>query len=225
MISIIIVDDQDLIRAAVSDLLSLEDDFTVIGQAADGREGVEQAVQLRPDIVLMDIRMPRMDGIQAVAAITAEPQLTETKVIMLTTFEDDENVFHALQAGASGFLGKSTQRADLTAAIRTVHDGEALLSPRATSALIQKYLTTPQPTPPTTVPESLDQLTERETEVLRLVGRGLNNAHIAAKLFISALTAKTHVNRIMTKLHVHDRAQLVVVAYESGLLSPGALDK
>ena len=220
MISVMIVDDQALIRAAVSELVSHEDGLTVAGDAANGREAIEQARLLRPDVILMDIRMPVMDGIQATEAICSDPLLASTRIVILTTFEEDEYVLHALRAGASGFIGKGTEAADLMHAIRMVHDGEALLSPRATKALINRYIT-PAEAPALAVPAELVTLTERELEILLLVGQGQSNADIAARLSISPQTAKTHVNRVMQKLGVHDRAQLVIIAYESGLLIPG----
>jgi len=220
MISVVLADDQALIRTAVSELVSHEEGFTVVGEASDGREAVDVVRATRPDIVLMDIRMPVMDGLQATEAICADPLLAGTRIVILTTFEDDEYVLRALQAGASGFLGKGTEADALMAAIRTVHDGEALLSPKATRALIDRYLS---PSEPTTrpVPAELSLLTEREREILLLVGSGLSNGEIAARLVISPQTAKTHVNRMMSKLGAHDRAQLVIIAYESGLLVPG----
>ncbi|MGY4858839.1 response regulator transcription factor [Cryobacterium sp. AP23] len=220
MISVVLADDQSLIRTAVAELVSHEEGFSVAGQAGDGREAVELVRELRPDIVLMDIRMPVMDGIQATAAICADPALAATRIIVLTTFEEDEYVLQALRAGASGFVGKGTEARDLMNAIRTVHGGEALLSPRATKALIDRYTAPAEPTE-LVVPAALALLTEREREILLLVGRGHANAAIAGELVISPHTAKTHVNRMMTKLGAHDRAQLVIIAYESGLLVPG----
>ena len=219
-ITVFLADDQALIRTAVRELVSHEDGFEVVGEAVDGRDAVQQVRTLRPDIVLMDIRMPVLDGIGATEAICADPDLAGTRVVVLTTFEEDEYVLSALRAGASGFLGKGAEADQLMAAIRTVHQGEALLSPRATRSLIDRYLT-PAPQAAPTVPPQLLQLTEREREILLLVGRGLSNRDMADLLVISPQTAKTHVNRVMTKLHVHDRAQLVIMAYESGLLLPG----
>jgi len=221
MISVVLADDQTLIRTAVAELVSHEDGFTVAGQAANGREAVDLVRETRPDIVLMDIRMPVMDGIQATAAICADPLLAATRIIVLTTFEEDEYVLQALRAGASGFVGKGTEAPDLMNAIRTVHGGDALLSPRATKALIDRYTAPDAPTA-LVVPAALASLTDREREILLLVGRGHANGDIAAELVISPHTAKTHVNRMMTKLGAHDRAQLVIIAYESGLLVPGA---
>lgn len=220
MISVVLADDQSLIRTAVAELVSHEEGFRVAGQAGNGREAVELVRDTRPDIVLMDIRMPVMDGIQATAAICADPDLAATRIIVLTTFEEDEYVLQALRAGASGFVGKGTEAADLMNAIRTVHGGDALLSPRATKALIDRY-TAPAEPATLVVPAALATLTEREREILLLVGRGHPNGAIADELVISPHTAKTHVNRMMTKLGVHDRAQLVIIAYESGLLVPG----
>jgi DNA-binding NarL/FixJ family response regulator len=221
MISVVLADDQTLIRTAVAELVSHEEGFTVAGQAGNGREAVDLVRLTRPDIVLMDIRMPVMDGIQATATICADPALAGTRIIVLTTFEEDEYVLQALRAGASGFVGKGTEAADLMNAIRTVHGGDALLSPRATRALIDRYTAPVEPAVPV-APPALALLTERELEILLLVGRGLANGQIADELVISPHTAKTHVNRMMTKLGAHDRAQLVIVAYESGLLVPGA---
>jgi DNA-binding NarL/FixJ family response regulator len=220
VISVVLADDQALIRTAVSELVSHEEGFVVVGEAANGLEAVDVVRATRPDVVLMDIRMPVMDGLQATEAICADPQLAGTRIVILTTFEDDEYVLRALRAGASGFLGKGTEADALMAAIRTVHDGEALLSPKATRALIDRYLAPAVPAP-TSVPHELTLLTEREREILLLVGTGLSNGEIAAGLVISPQTAKTHVNRMMSKLGAHDRAQLVIIAYESGLLVPG----
>ena len=221
MISVVLADDQALIRTAVAELVSHEEGFRVAGQAGNGREAVELVRDTRPDIVLMDIRMPVMDGIQATAAICADPDLAATRIIVLTTFEEDEYVLQALRAGASGFVGKGTEAPDLMNAIRTVHGGDALLSPRATKALIDRYTAPVQPAA-LVVPAALALLTEREREILLLVARGHANGAIADELVISPHTAKTHVNRMMTKLGAHDRAQLVIIAYESGVLVPGA---
>ncbi|PJJ65414.1 response regulator [Compostimonas suwonensis] len=220
MISVLIVDDQSLIRTAVGELVSHEPGFEIAGSAANGREAVEAVRALHPDVVLMDIRMPVMDGIQATQAICDDPALAGTRIVILTTFEEDEYVLQALRAGASGFVGKGSEPAGLMHAIRTAYEGEALLSPRATKALIDRYLA---PASPATlvVPPELAQLTDREREILLLVGRGLSNAEIAQALVISPSTAKTHVNRMMSKLGAHDRAQLVITVYESGLLVPG----
>ncbi|MBW9110385.1 response regulator [Microbacterium ureisolvens] len=219
MITVLIVDDQTLIRQAVADILADHDEIAVVGQAADGQEAVEIARALHPDVVVMDIRMPHLDGIQATAAICADPGLADTKVLVLTTFEEDEYLVAALRAGASGFIGKGSEPDDIVRAVRAVHAGDALLSPLATRALIDRFVATP---PAARLESSplISSLTEREQEVLRMVAKGRSNQEIADELFISPHTAKTHVNRIMTKVHAHDRAQLVILAYESGLHTP-----
>jgi len=217
--TVLVVDDQVLIRQAVTDILVAADDIEVVGQAADGREAVAEARARHPDIVLMDIRMPVLDGIAATAEICADPSLAQTRVLILTTFEEDEYVVSALRAGASGFIGKGSEPVDIVRAVRAVHAGDALLSATATRALITRYLA---PEPVDVDRSVLQHLTERELEVLVLVARGRSNQEIASDLFISPHTAKTHVNRTMTKLGAHDRAQLVIVAYETGLLTPGA---
>jgi DNA-binding NarL/FixJ family response regulator len=224
MISVLVVDDQTLIRQAVIGILDSHPGISVAGQAESGVEAVSLARELRPDMVLMDIRMPGLDGIEATARICAEPELNETKVLILTTFEEDEYVVAALRAGASGFIGKGSEPDDITRAILSVHAGESLLSPAATRGLIRRYVL---PEAQTTKVDpraaaALEKLTDREAEVLLLVARGLSNSEIAEQLFISPHTAKTHVNRIMTKVRSHDRAQLVIMAYESGLLAPRA---
>lgn len=221
MISVVLADDQPLLRTAVAQLLSREPQFTVLGEASDGNEAVALTRELRPDIVLMDIRMPGVDGIEATRTICADPHLTRSRIIILTTFEEDEYVLQALRAGASGFIGKGIETATLMEAIRTVHAGEALMSPRATRTLIDRYLRPGSALEAGISPPELATLTEREREILVLVGQGRSNTDIASGLVISPQTAKTHVNRMMTKLHVHDRAQLVIIAYETGLLTPG----
>lgn len=226
MTSVLVVDDQSLIRQAVTDILTGQDGITVVGEALNGREAVDLASRLGPDVVLMDIRMPVLDGIEATAAICADPALAGTRVLILTTFEEDEYLVAALRAGASGFIGKGAEPEDIVRAVEAVHAGEALLSPAATRSLITRYVLPPQTSAATTgaggaVPAELAQLTEREREVLLLVARGRSNQEIAEELVISPHTAKTHVNRTMTKLYAHDRAQLVIIAYESGLLAPG----
>lgn len=222
MTSVLVVDDQQLIRTAVRALIDHESGLDVVGEAADGAEAIAAAGRLRPDVVLMDIRMPGVDGIEATRVICADPALVATRVLILTTFEEDEYIVRALRAGASGFVGKGTDAADLMRAIHTVHRGEALLSAAATRSLIRRSVLQPAAAAPRAeAVEALRGLTQRETEILELVGRGLSNQEIAARLFISTSTAKTHVNRAMTKLAAHDRAQLVIFAYESGLLVPG----
>ncbi|ROS54112.1 response regulator transcription factor [Frigoribacterium sp. PhB24] len=241
MTTVLVVDDQPLIRQAVTDILDGEDGVEVVGDAVDGREAVTRASALRPDVVVMDIRMPGLDGIGATAEICADPLLAGTKVLILTTFEEDEYLVAALRAGASGFIGKGAEPGEIVRAVRAVHAGESLLSPVATRSLIEKYVlprgggaggdgsaSASGAAGPSGVgssqagPPELAHLTEREREVLLLVARGRANAEIATDLVISPHTAKTHVNRIMTKLDAHDRAQLVIVAYETGLLAPGA---
>lgn len=244
MTTVLVVDDQALIRQAVTDILDGADGIDVVGDAVNGREAVMRAVASRPDVVVMDIRMPELDGIGATAEICADPLLVDTKVLILTTFEEDEYLVAALRAGASGFIGKGAEPDEIVRAVRAVHAGESLLSPAATRSLIERYVlpgggrdgggvgsgraggdglgagaasAAERPVPP-----ELAHLTDREREVLLLVARGRANAEIATELVISPHTAKTHVNRIMTKLDAHDRAQLVIVAYETGLLAPGA---
>ena len=220
MITVELVDDQALVRAGFHALLDAEEDIAVVAEAADGEAAVAMARRHRPQVVLMDIRMPKADGLQATARITADPELCETRVVVLTTFELDEYVFGALRAGASGFLLKDVDPADLVAAVRVVAAGEALLAPRLTRRLIEAFVTgTPRASTQT---EGLERLTPREREVLALVGRGCSNAEIAEQLVLSPLTAKTHVARLFAKLGARDRAQLVVTAYESGLVVPGA---
>ena len=221
MISVVLADDQALIRTAVAELVSHEEGFRVAGQAGNGREAVELVRQTRPDIVLMDIRMPVMDGIQATAAICADPDLAGTRIVVLTTFEEDEYVVAALRAGASGFIGKGAEPDDIVRAVRTVHLGDSLLSSAATRALVERYVHRRAPRADAWDTGGLARLTEREREVFLLVAAGRTNGDIADELVISTHTAKTHVNRIMTKLYAHDRAQLVIITYEAGLLVPG----
>jgi len=213
MIRVVLADDQELVRSAFAMLVRSAPDMEVVGEAADGASAVELARSTRADVVVMDIRMPGVDGIAATASLAADEGLAGVRVLILTTFESDDNVVAALRAGASGFLVKDTKPATLLSAIRTVAAGEALLSPGATRSLIARVLRHPDPTP-----VGLTQLTEREREVLTLIGRGLNNAELAERLVISPLTAKTYVSRLLTKLDVRDRAQLVIAAYESGLV-------
>lgn len=220
MTTVLVVDDQSLIRTAVRDILDGEGDITVVGEALTGTEAVSLAATLRPDVVLMDIRMPELDGIAATALICADAELAMTRVLILTTFEEDEYLVAALRAGASGFIGKGAEPEEIARAVRAVHAGESLLSPAATRSLITRYVLPGAPAG-AAVPAAFEHLTEREREVLLLVARGLSNADIADQLVISPHTAKTHVNRVMTKLHAHDRAQLVILAYENGLLAPG----
>jgi DNA-binding NarL/FixJ family response regulator len=223
MTSVLVADDQALIRQAVSDILSHANGITVVGEAVDGHEAVAAARRLHPDVIVMDIRMPGLDGIAATAAICADPELASTRVLILTTFEEDEYIIAALRAGASGFLGKGSEPDEIVHAVRAVHAGDALLSPAATRSLITKYVTPADLSAASrSVPPELEGLTDREREVLLLVARGRSNQEIADDLHISPHTAKTHVNRVMTKVYAHDRAQLVILAYESGLLAPGS---
>jgi DNA-binding NarL/FixJ family response regulator len=223
-IRVLLADDQALIRAGFAALVSSSDDMEVVGEAIDGSDAVRQVRDLRPDVVLMDIRMPGTDGLSASEQITGDPELGTVRVIVLTTFEQDDYVLAALRAGASGFLGKGVEPAELLDAIRVVAGGESLLSPKATSALIARLLSQPQSNSADAVSSDLDVLTSREREVVALVAHGLSNDDIAARLYLSPLTAKTHVNRAMTKLGVRDRAQLVVLAYQAGLVRPGDAD-
>jgi DNA-binding NarL/FixJ family response regulator len=214
---VLVVDDQALLRTAFSSLIDAEDDLEVVGQAADGREAVQLAARLRPDVVVMDVRMPVMDGIEATRQVTADQGAGAPRVLILTTFDLDEYVFEALRAGASGFALKSRPLEELLTAIRTVAAGEALLAPSVTRRLIAHFADR-APAPPRAAP-SLAELTEREREVLALVARGLSNAELAATLHVSLPTAKTHVSRILTKLGARDRTQLVILAYESGIVT------
>jgi DNA-binding NarL/FixJ family response regulator len=219
VITVALADDQALVRAGFRALLDGEEDMAVVAEAADGEEAVALAREHRPDVVLMDVRMPRTDGLRATARLTADPALSRTRVIVLTTFELDEYVFGALRAGASGFLLKDVEPAELLDAVRIVASGEALLAPRHTRRLIEAFVA--QADAPAPDDGELDELTAREREVLALVGQGLSNAEIAERIVVSPLTVKTHVARLFTKLDARDRAQLVVTAYESGLVRPG----
>lgn len=214
-IRVVVADDQSLVRAGFVSLLDADDGIEVVAEAADGDEAIEAVRQMRPDVVLMDVRMPGTDGITATRSITGEDDLTDTRVIVLTTYEIDEYVFEALRAGASGFLTKDVDPSDLRDAIRVVAAGHALLSPSVTRRVIETFARSAGP--PIT-PERLDVLTDRERDVLELVGRGMSNDEIAAELYMSPLTSKTHVSRILGKLGARDRAQLVVIAHETGLV-------
>lgn len=212
---VVVVDDQDLIRGGFVAILGTVDDIEVVGEAADGAAALDLVRASRPDVVLMDIRMPGMDGLDATEQIAADPELTDVRVIVLTTFEEDEYVLRALRGGASGFLGKSVRPGALLDAVRTVAAGEELLSPAATKAVISHV--SHERAQPSVASDVFRHLTEREREVVLLVAQGLSNEDIAERLFVSPLTAKTHVNRAMMKIGARDRAQLVVAAYQAGL--------
>ena len=221
MITVALADDQALVRAGFRALLDGEPDISVVAEAADGEEAVELARRHRPDVVLMDVRMPRTDGLRATSRVSADPTLSGTRVIVLTTFELDEYVFGALRAGAAGFLLKDIEPADLVEAVRIVAAGDALLAPRHTRRLIEAFVSQSGRVAGAVDDGRLAELTAREREVLTLVGQGLSNREIAERLVLSPLTAKTHVARLFTKLDARDRAQLVVLAYETGLVVPG----
>jgi DNA-binding NarL/FixJ family response regulator len=214
-----VADDQPLIRTGLRAMIEHAPDLALVGEAADGVQAVELAVQFVPDVVLMDIRMPHVDGIEATRRITADPALAGVRVVVLTTFDADDYVYRAIRAGASGFLLKDAPPEDVLDAIRVVARGDALLAPSVTRRLIADLAARPDPDRP--APPQLDVLTEREREVLSLVGRGMSNSEIGEQLYVSPATAKTHVSHVMTKLYARDRAQLVVIAYESGLVRPG----
>ncbi|MER7276697.1 response regulator transcription factor [Dactylosporangium sp. NPDC000244] len=219
MIRVLIADDQALLRGSFRALIDLSGDCGTVGEAGTGDEAVRLAGEQRPDVVLMDVRMPGMNGIDATRTICGDPELGSVRVLMLTTFDLDEYVYGALRAGASGFLVKDTPPAELLNGIRVVAGGEALLSPSVTRRLISEFARRPQPERP--IPRRLEGITDREREVLMLVGRGLSNTEIATHLGLSLATVKTHVGRVLAKLEVRDRAQLVIVAYETGLVSVG----
>lgn len=218
MIRVLIADDQDLVRAGFRMILESHDDIEVVGEAGNGREAVEAAQLLKPDVVLMDIRMPGLDGIDATRRLLERPH--PPRVLMLTTFDLDQYVYEALKAGASGFMLKNAPPDRLAEAVRTVAEGDALLAPAITRRVIEEFVSRPRADGE--LPERLSELTDRELEVLRLIARGLSNAEIAESLFLSEATVKTHVNRVLTKLRLRDRTQATVLAYETGLVSPGA---
>ncbi len=219
MIRLLIADDEAMVRKGLRLVLEAEEDLQVIGEAADGAEAVEEALRLRPDVVLMDVRMPRMDGVEACRRLTAG---RDTKVVILTTFDLDEHLFATVRAGASGFLLKASRPEDLVAAIRAAHAGDALVEPRMTKRLLEEFARSPgHPARPGTIPGRFAELTDREIDVLREVVRGASNAEIGERLYISETTVKTHVNHILAKLGVRDRIQAVVLAYDEGLVEPG----
>jgi DNA-binding NarL/FixJ family response regulator len=222
MIKVLLADDQRLVRAGFRSILDDEDDITVVAEAGDGEQAIRACREARPDVVLMDIRMPGMDGLEAARQILSDHRLGPVKVVILTTFDVDDYVYGALRAGATGFLVKDTEPAELIRAVRVAASGDALISPSVTRRLIAEFagrVKAPDPDP------RLNALTDREREVMELVAAGLTNDEIAAKLVLSPATAKTHVSRIMSKLAVRDRSQLVVLAYESGLVAPGWLNR
>jgi DNA-binding NarL/FixJ family response regulator len=218
MIRVLIADDQELVRAGFRALLDAQADLEVVGEADDGRQAVQQARELHPNVVLMDIRMPVLDGLAATREITSDGRLNDVRIVILTTFELDEYVFEAIRSGAAGFLVKDTKPAELLEAVRVVAGGEALLSPSVTRRLIGEFATRAKKPPRS---EALTELTDREREVMALAASGLSNEEIARRLVVSSATAKTHVSRAMLKLGARDRAQLVVLAYETGLVRPG----
>jgi DNA-binding NarL/FixJ family response regulator len=218
VIEVVLADDQALVRGGFRALLDAEQDIKVVGEAGDGVEAVAITKSTKPDVVLMDIRMPELDGLGATRELAADTRLAGVKIVILTTFELDEYVFEALRSGASGFLVKDTEPVDLLAAVRLVASGEGLLSPSVTRRVIEEFASRAKEPPPI---DELDQLTDREREIMGLVAGGLSNEEIAARLVVSPATAKTHVSRAMVKLGARDRAQLVVLAYEYGLVRPG----
>ena len=217
-ISVVIVDDEDLVRSGISLILAATEDIEVVGQAADGADAVRLTRQTRPDVALLDVHMPHMNGLEAARLILDDPA-GNTRVIMLTTFDRDEYIYRAMKAGASGFLLKSAPPEELTRSIRLIAAGDTQLAPAVTRRLIEDFVR--RPPPGQTMPDAFDNLTERELEVLTLVAEGLSNREIAGRLYLSEATVKTHVNRILNKLRLRDRVQAVVLAYETGLVRPG----
>ncbi|MCX5079482.1 response regulator transcription factor [Streptomyces sp. NPDC001940] len=220
-IPVLLADDHALLRDTFRILINSADDLEVVGQASDGAEAITLAETLHPDIVIMDIRMPGTDGLAATTAICGDPSLSDVRILILTTFETDEYVARALRAGASGFLGKDVTADVLLDAIRTVADGDALLSPASTKMLVSRFLVTPEPASDTELPDQISSITAREREVMIMAARGMSNTDIADTLCLSPLTVRSHIQRAMTKLHARGRAQLVVAAYQSGLVQSG----
>jgi DNA-binding NarL/FixJ family response regulator len=220
VISVVVADDQTLVRRGFASILDSTDGITVVGEAEHGLDAVAIAVRERPDVILMDIRMPHMDGLEATRRITSDPRLAATRILILTTFDLDEYVHEALQSGASGFLLKDTEPQELIHAVRVIAAGEALIAPKITRRLIEEFARVTKPGHHD--PTALAQLTERETEVLEHVARGLSNTELAQQLYVSQATIKTHISRLLMKLQARDRAQLVVAAYEAGLVRPGS---
>lgn len=224
-IRVVVADDQALVRSGFTMLLDGEPDIDVVGEAGDGAEAVSIAAKTRPDVILMDVRMPVMDGLEATRRVIGNETLAETRVIILTTFDLDEIVHEALRAGASGFLLKDTLPTDLLHAVRVVAAGDALIAPKITRRLIEEFARGPGPATRAQAAESLGRLTAREREVLESLARGCSNAEIAAELYVSHATVKTHVSRLLMKLDARDRAQLVMIAYETGVAVPGSADR
>jgi DNA-binding NarL/FixJ family response regulator len=218
VIRVLLADDQALVRAGFKALLDAREDIEVVGEATNGTEAITLTKRLKPDVLLIDIRMPELDGLQATRRITADPELAAVRIVILTTFELDEYLFDALRYGASGFLVKDTEPTDLVTAVRVVADGDALISPSMTRRLVAEYAARAKEPPDAT---RLEELTDREREVMTLAAAGLSNQEIADKLYVSPATARTHVSRAMNKLRARDRSQLVVIAYETGLVRPG----
>jgi len=218
VIRVLMADDQALVRGGFRMILESQNDMEVVGEAEDGRQAVARSKELKPDVVLMDIRMPEMDGLEATRRLVDAPEAP--RVLMLTTFDMNEYVYEAMKSGASGFLLKDVRPEQLAEAVRTVAAGDALLAPAITRRLIEEFVR--RPPPGQNRPAELDELTERELEVLKLIAKGLSNGELAKELFLSEATVKTHVTRILMKLHLRDRVQAVVLAYESGLIQPGA---
>jgi DNA-binding NarL/FixJ family response regulator len=217
IISVLLADDQAMVRSGLRALLAAERDLQVVGEAGDGAQALELSRRLRPDVVVMDIRMPTIDGVEATRRLAADPELAGVRVLVLTTYDDDELVFRALRAGAGGFLLKDAEPEDLLSGIRVLASGEALLAPSVTRRLVEAFTARPEPTPQ---PGMMAAITQREREIIALVGAGLSNEEIASRLVISPATARTHVSRAMGKIGARDRAQVVVFAYESGLVVP-----